>query len=120
MLSTIKEFSTYFVPLIEARRSEPRNDLVSAMVAAIDNESLSNVEALMVAITIMVAGNETSTNLIGNTVVELLTNPDQLQLLLDDPALLPNAVASAIRRHCSMAGKGSSSRGGRSARETLG
>jgi len=40
------------------------------MVAAIDNESLSNVETLMVAITIMVAGNETSTNLIGNTVVE--------------------------------------------------
>src|ERR1700736_1801724 len=97
MLSTIKEFSTYFVPLIEARRTEPRNDLVSAMVAAIDNESLSNVETLMVAITIMVAGNETSTNLIGNTVVELLSNPDQLKLLLDDPALLPNAVDEANR-----------------------
>ncbi|MDT5082341.1 MAG: hypothetical protein QOJ80_6978 [Mycobacterium sp.] len=97
MLSTIKEFSTYFVPLIEARRAEPRNDLVSAMVAAIDNESLSTVETLMVAITIMVAGNETSTNLIGNTVVELLTNRDQLQLLLDDPALLPNAVDEANR-----------------------
>jgi cytochrome P450 len=97
MLSTIKEFSTYFVPLIEARRVEPRNDLVSAMVAAIDNESLSTVETLMVAITIMVAGNETSTNLIGNTVVELLTNPDQLRLLLDDPALLPNAVDEANR-----------------------
>jgi cytochrome P450 len=97
MLSTIKEFSTYFVPLIEARRNEPRNDLVSAMVAAIDNESLSNVETLMVAITIMVAGNETSTNLIGNAVVELLTNPDQLQLLLEDPSLLPNAVDEANR-----------------------
>jgi cytochrome P450 len=97
MLSTIKEFSTYFVPLIEARRAEPRNDLVSAMVAAIDNESLSNVETLMVAITIMVAGNETSTNLIGNTVVELLSNPDQLRLLLDDPALLPHAVDEANR-----------------------
>jgi cytochrome P450 len=97
MLNTIKEFSTYFVPLIEARRVEPRNDLVSAMVAAIDDESLSTVETLMVAITIMVAGNETSTNLIGNTVVELLTNPDQLQLLLNDPALLPNAVDEANR-----------------------
>jgi cytochrome P450 len=97
MLSTIKEFSTYFVPLIEARRTEPRNDLVSAMVAAIDNEALSNVETLMVAITIMVAGNETSTNLIGNTVVELLSNPDQLKLLLDDTSLLPNAVDEANR-----------------------
>jgi cytochrome P450 len=97
MLSTIKEFSTYFVPLVEARRTEPRNDLVSAMVAAIDNEALSNVETLMVAITIMVAGNETSTNLIGNTVVELLSNPDQLKLLLDDTSLLPNAVDEANR-----------------------
>ena len=97
MLRTVKEFSTYFVPLIEARRVEPRNDLVSAMVAAIDNESLSNVETLMVAITIMVAGNETTTNLIGNTVVELLANPDQLKLLLDDPSLLPTAVDEGNR-----------------------
>ena len=97
MLSTVREFSTYFVPLIEARRVEPRNDLVSTMVAAIDNESLSNVETLMVAITIMVAGNETTTNLIGNAVVELLDNPDQLKLLLDDPSLLPNAVDEANR-----------------------
>src|SRR5271170_1539583 len=85
MLATVKEFSTYFVPLIEEWRVEPRNDLVSAMVAAIDNESLSNVETLMMAITIMVAGNETSTNLIGNTVVELLARPDQLKVLLDNP-----------------------------------
>ena len=97
MLATIKEFSTYFVPLIEARRTEPQNDLVSAMVAAVDNESLSNVETLMMAITIMVAGNETSTNLIGNTVVELLTNPDQLKLLLADPGLLGAAVDEANR-----------------------
>jgi cytochrome P450 len=97
MLATIKEFSTYFVPLIESRRAEPKNDLVSVMVAAIDNESLSNVETLMMSITIMVAGNETSTNLIGNTVVELLSNPDQLKILLDDPALLPNAVDEANR-----------------------
>jgi cytochrome P450 len=97
MLATVKEFSTYFVPLIEARRADPKNDLVSVMVAAIDNESLSNVETLMMSITIMVAGNETSTNLIGNTVVELLSNPDQLKLLRDDPTLLPNAVEEANR-----------------------
>src|SRR6202007_285981 len=97
MLSTIKEFSTYFVPLIEARRIEPSNDLVSAMVAAIDNKSLSNVETLMVAITIMVAGNETSTSPIGNPVVELLTTPHQLELPLNDPSLLPNAVDEANR-----------------------
>ncbi|WP_330255019.1 cytochrome P450 [Nocardia sp. NBC_00565] len=97
MLRTIKEFSTFFVPLIEERRKNPQSDLVSAMVRAIDDEALSNVETLMMAVTIMVAGNETSTNLIGNTVVELLSNPEQLALLLDDPSLLPNAVEEANR-----------------------
>jgi cytochrome P450 len=97
MLATVKDFSTYFVPLIESRRAEPKDDLVSAMVAAIDNESLSNVETLMVAITIMVAGNETTTNLIGNTIVELLSHRDQLEALLDNPGLLPNAVDEANR-----------------------
>ncbi|MGB7111108.1 MAG: cytochrome P450, partial [Mycobacterium sp.] len=63
-------------------------------------ESLSTVETLMVAITIMVAGNETTTNLIGNTVVELLANPDQLKVLLADPELLPNAVDEANRLTC--------------------
>jgi len=100
MLGNIQEFSTYFMPLIEERRVEPRNDLVNAMVATIDNESLSNVETLMVAITIMVAGNETTTNLIDNAVDELLVNPDQLKLLLDDPGLLPNAVDEANRWTC--------------------
>jgi cytochrome P450 len=57
---------------------------------------VSNVETLMVAITIMVAGNETTTNLIGNTVVELLANPDQLKLLLDDPGLLPMRLTKRI------------------------
>jgi cytochrome P450 len=44
-----------------------------------------------------VSGNETSTNLIGNTIVELLSRPDQLNLLLDDPGLLPNVVDEANR-----------------------
>jgi cytochrome P450 len=97
MLEALKEFATFFVPLIEARRAEPQDDVISAMVRAVDDDSLSTVETLMMAITIMVAGNETSTNLIGNTVVELLAHPDQLQILLDDPSLLPGAVDEANR-----------------------
>jgi cytochrome P450 len=97
MLRTIKEFSTYFVPLIEARKEEPKEDLVSVMVRAIDNESMTTVETLMMATTIMVAGNETSTNLIGGTVVELLSNPEQLERLLQEPSLLPNAIEEANR-----------------------
>ena len=97
MLNTMKEFSTFFVPLVDARRTDPMSDLISTMVRAIDDDSLSTVETMTMAITIMVAGNETSTNLIGNTIVELLANPDQLALLLEHPALLPNAVEEANR-----------------------
>jgi cytochrome P450 len=97
MLNTVKDFSTFFVPLVDARRADPMNDLISTMVRAIDNEALSTVETMTMAITIMVAGNETSTNLIGNTVVELLANPGQLELLVADPSLLPSAVEEANR-----------------------
>jgi cytochrome P450 len=97
LVSTLREFSTFFVPLIEARRIDPQSDLISTMVRAIDNESLTTVETITMAITIMVAGNETSTNLIGNTVVELLSNPTQLDRLVDDPSILPNAIEEANR-----------------------
>jgi cytochrome P450 len=97
MLNTMKEFSTFFVPLVDERRADPKSDLISTMVRAIDDESLSTVETMTMAITIMVAGNETSTNLIGNTVVELLSNPEQLALLLRNPALLPNAIEESNR-----------------------
>jgi len=97
MLRTFKEFSTFFVPLVEARREERQNDLISTMVRAIDNDSLTTVETITMAVTIMVAGNETSTNLIGSTVVELLAHPEQLHLLQEDPTLLPNAIEEANR-----------------------
>jgi cytochrome P450 len=97
LLNALKEFSSFYVPLIEARRADPQDDVISAMVRAVDEDTLSTVETLMMAITMMVAGNETSTNLIGNTVVELYSNPDQLALLLDDPTLIPNTVEEANR-----------------------
>lgn len=97
MLRTFKEFSTFFVPLVAARREDPQNDLISTMVRAIDNDSLTTVETITMAATIMVAGNETSTNLIGNAVVELLAHPEQLCLLGEDPTLLPNAIEEANR-----------------------
>jgi cytochrome P450 len=96
-VNMFKEFSAYLVPLIDARRKQPKGDVISAMVRAVDDESLTTVETLMMSMTIMVAGNETSTNLIGNTLVELIQNPDQLALLRADPNLLPNAVEEANR-----------------------
>lgn len=96
-MNMFREFSMYFAPLIEERRRSPKNDIVSAMVRSMDEDALNTVETIMMAITVMVAGNETSTNLIGNTLVELLAHPDQLALLLADGRLLAGAVDEANR-----------------------
>ena len=97
VLETLKDFSTFFAPLIEERRTDPRDDVISAMVRAVDDDTLSTAETLMMVIIMMVAGNETSTNLIGNTVVELLANRDQLQRVIEEPALLESAIDEANR-----------------------
>lgn len=96
-IKMFKEFSSFFHPLIEERRESPQNDLISDMVRAVESETLSTPEALMMAITMMVAGNETSTNLIGNTFVELWKHEDQLELIRSDPALVAAAVDESNR-----------------------
>jgi cytochrome P450 len=96
-IKMFKEFSSFFHPLIEERRVSPQNDLISDMVRAVESETLNTPEALMMAITLMVAGNETSTNLIGNTLVELWQHPDQLKLIRDDPGLALAAVEESNR-----------------------
>jgi len=93
----LREFSTYLAPLVEQRRVDPQDDIISAMVRSMDDDTLSTAEALMMAVTIMAAGNETTTNLIGNAVVAFYENPGQLGLLKADPSLLPNAVEEANR-----------------------
>jgi cytochrome P450 len=95
--NAFRDFSTYVAPLIEARRHDPKGDMISAMVRSMESDTLSTVEAIMMSTTVMVAGNETSTNLIGNALVELWRHPDQLRLLQEDPDLLPSAVAEANR-----------------------
>jgi cytochrome P450 len=96
-IKMFKEFSSFFHPLIEERRVSPQNDLISDMVRAVESETLNTPEALMMAITLMVAGNETSTNLIGNTLVELWQHPDQLKLIRNDPGLALAAVEESNR-----------------------
>jgi cytochrome P450 len=93
----LHEFSTYLAPLVEQRRVHPQDDIISAMVRSMDDDTLSTAEALMMAVTIMAAGNETTTNLIGNAVVAFYENPGQFELLKTNPFLLPNAVEEANR-----------------------
>jgi cytochrome P450 len=97
LLGMLKEFSEYFVPRIEARRVTPRDDLLSDFVRAEDVDTMTATEAVLFLLVLMAAGNETSTNLIGNTVVALLQHPDQLALLQADPTLVPKAIEESVR-----------------------
>ncbi|WP_438302486.1 cytochrome P450 [Streptomyces sp. HUAS TT11] len=85
--------------LIDRKRHHPQDDLLSALVAAGDDEDgrLSEAELLSTAMLLLVAGNETTVNLLGNAVLALLHHPDQLRLLRDRPELTAGAVEEFLR-----------------------
>lgn len=91
-------FTAYLVPLFEERRRSPRADLVSGLVAAEDaGDRLDAAELLTTVVLLLVAGHETTTNLIGNGLLALLRHPEQLARLRADPALMPSAVEELLR-----------------------
>jgi hypothetical protein len=93
-----RELRAYLQPIVEQRRREPREDLISALVAAEEQgDKLSTDEVFTTIILLLVAGNETTTNLIGNGLLALLRNPQQMAILRDDPALMPSAVEELLR-----------------------
>ena len=93
-----RAFDAYFRPIIEARRTEPRDDIVSALVRAEDDGGrLSERETLNMLRLLLSAGNETTANLIGNGMLALLRHPEQLERLRDDPSLIPVAVEELLR-----------------------
>lgn len=88
----------YLVDLIEEKRAEPAEDLLSGLIHASDEgDSLSADELLAMAFLLLVAGFETTVNLIANSVFALLREPDQLAALRADPALLPGAIEEFLR-----------------------
>jgi cytochrome P450 len=88
----------YFHSLFELRRREPGDDLTTHLVQAEEEGSkLTNEELTANIILLFGAGHETTVNLIGNGLLALHRNPDQLRLLKADPALVPNAVEELLR-----------------------
>lgn len=83
--------------LIELRRAEPAEDLLSALVRAQDDDRLSDVELVTLVLSLVVAGHETTAHLIANGTAALLTHPDQLKLVREDSSLLPKAVHELMR-----------------------
>ena len=91
-------FVNYFNALIEERRTTPRDDLLSALIAAEEaGDSLSPGELFAMIILLFIAGHETTTNLIGNGTLALLRNRPQLQALTGDPSLAVPGTEELLR-----------------------
>jgi cytochrome P450 len=88
----------YLGDTIAARRREPQGDLISAMIEAQEErDALTDAELLATTNLLLLAGHETTTNLIGNGTLALLREPDQWRRLCADPALLPTAIEELLR-----------------------
>lgn len=88
----------YLAETIAARRRAPRDDLISAMIQAQEErDALSDAELLATSNLLLLAGHETTTNLIGNGTLALLREPDLWRRLAAEPALLPSAIEELLR-----------------------
>jgi cytochrome P450 len=96
--ATSQELRAYLANQIERRRREPGDDLITALVQAHDEGgTLAADELLAFVVLLLLAGNETTTNLIGNGTLALMRHPDQLQLLRGNLSLMPAAIDEMLR-----------------------
>ncbi len=92
------EFMMYFHAMFDDRRAQPREDLISGLVAVEDaGDRLSREELMSMVFLLLVAGHETTVNLIGNGMLALIQHRDQYAKLHANPALIDNAVEEMLR-----------------------
>ncbi|MGA8027352.1 MAG: cytochrome P450 [Bryobacteraceae bacterium] len=97
-LKSTENMLAYFQEAIREQRQNPRPGLVSSLLnAELDGSRLTEEEIVANLIVTMVGGQETTTNLIGNGLVSLLNNPDQLELLMNDSSILSSAIEELLR-----------------------
>jgi cytochrome P450 len=97
-LKAVLEMTDFFLALVAERRRAPRDDLLSALAQAEDGgDRLSEQELVANSILLLLAGHETTTNLIGNGMLALMRHPDQFALLRDHPELTPSAIEELLR-----------------------
>ncbi len=99
-----RELAAYFTGLIAAKRAEPGNDLLSSLVLASDSaaangteDALTGTELLSAAYHLVMAGFDTTVNLIASGTLALLTHPEEMARLRQDPSLLPAAIEELLR-----------------------
>jgi pimeloyl-[acyl-carrier protein] synthase len=94
----IVEYREYFRQLADQRRKEPRDDLLSALIAAREqDQKLSEEELLATCILLAFAGHATTAQLTGKAILTFLQNPDQMEKLRADPSLIGGAIEEACR-----------------------
>ncbi|MFB6365188.1 cytochrome P450 [Paenibacillus elgii] len=94
----LDEFIEYIKALLAEKRAHPGNDVTSGLVQAHDEgDQLSESELLSTIWLLILAGHETTVNLVGNGTLALLKHPEQMRLLRSDPSLLPSAVEELLR-----------------------
>jgi cytochrome P450 len=98
LMASLNEFFEYFKGLIEDRRAHPRDDLASVIAnAEVDGKPIGVLEAVGYYVIIATAGHDTTSSAISGGFAALLAHPDQLQRLMNDPALVPTAVEEMFR-----------------------
>lgn len=91
-------FIRYLKKFFELRRREPRDDLATALIRAEEaGDKLSEDELLAMIFLLLIAGHETTVNLIGNGMLALLEHPDAMQRLLEEPTIIKTAIEELLR-----------------------
>lgn len=97
-MGNLSDFTDYFRHLAVERKKDPGSDILSALLAAEEQgDALTAEEMVANCVLIVFAGHETTTNLIGNGLLALLRNPEQLERLREDPSLITSAVEEMLR-----------------------
>lgn len=103
---SIIEYQRYIKGVVDARREQPQDDMISdlANTEIDDGRKLHDAEVLSIIQQFLVAGNETTTSSIASGMLSLIENPEQMQLLRDEPATIENAVEEILRLSSPSAG----------------
>jgi cytochrome P450 len=93
----MRELAEYVRGVVAERTKQPSDDLISVLVAAQDGACLSAAEMTLFVLLLLIAGNETTTNLIGNATNALLSHPSQLARVSADRSLVPSWIEETLR-----------------------
>ncbi|SFF55513.1 Cytochrome P450 [Halobacillus alkaliphilus] len=94
----VEAFTAYLTRLFERRKKEPEEDLISYLLQTVDEEEqLTTTELYSMVVLLIIAGHETTVNLISNTMFALFEHPDQLSKIQSDQTLIPSAIEEGLR-----------------------